>query len=67
MKPLLDQAIEHLEATKGRWPEVSKTTGVPYSTLAKVYQRVNRDPQISTVQRILDHRDTLLPVPAMHS
>ena len=59
MKPLIDQVLDYLASTKRQWPEVSRATGVPYSTLTKIYQRVNRDPRISTVQRILDHRNTL--------
>jgi hypothetical protein len=55
--PLLAQALAHLEATKKRWPDVSRESGVPYSTITKIYQRVIRDPRVSTVQRLLDHRD----------
>lgn len=56
--PLLDQALAYLAATKGRWPEVSRVCGVPYSTMTKLYQGVIEDPRVSTVQRLLDHRDT---------
>jgi predicted transcriptional regulator len=55
--PLLQQALAHLEATKSRWPEVARGSGVPYSTITKIFQRVIRDPRVSTVQRLLDHRD----------
>ena len=55
--PLLDQALRYLTATKNQWPRVSAQSGVPYSTITKVFQRVIRDPRISTVQRLLDHRD----------
>lgn len=60
-KPLLDQALAFLAATKNSWPEVSKASGVPYSTMTKIFQRVIKDPRVSTVQRLLDHRDAASP------
>lgn len=53
---LLQQALAHLQATKNRWPEVARESGVPYSTITKIFQRVIRDPRVSTVQRLLDHK-----------
>jgi hypothetical protein len=54
---LLKQALTYLEGTKNRWPELSRASGVPYSTITKIAQGVARDPRVSTIQRLLDHRD----------
>jgi hypothetical protein len=56
-EPLVNQARDYLGTTKGQWPEVSRRSGVPYSTITKLFQGVIPDPRISTVQRLLDDRD----------
>lgn len=56
-EPLVHQARAYLAATKGKWPEVSQRSKVPYSTITKLFQGVIPDPRVSTVQRLLDDRD----------
>jgi len=39
-----DWVIEQLRQCRGRWPDIVKRSGVPYSTLAKIAQRQIKNP-----------------------
>lgn len=41
-----------LDAVKTRWPELAKVSGVPLSTLQKVGYGYNKDPRVSTVDKL---------------
>jgi predicted transcriptional regulator len=44
-----------LSASRGRWVEVSRESGVPYHTLIKIAQGQVSNPRIETVQRLVDY------------
>ncbi|MFM0646887.1 hypothetical protein PQR14_21395 [Paraburkholderia bryophila] len=52
---MLDTVLRKLKETRGRWPEVSDGSGVPYQTLTKIASRVHPDPRVSTVQTLFDY------------
>lgn len=54
-EPMLDAVLRKLDETKGEWREVSRNSGVPYSTLTKVAQRLRKAPSITTVQTLHDY------------
>jgi hypothetical protein len=54
-EPLLVELHRRLASSKGRWPEVSRGSRVPYSTITKIYQKVIVDPRTRTTQSLLDY------------
>ncbi|NYH13446.1 putative transcriptional regulator [Paraburkholderia bryophila] len=52
---MLDTVLRKLGETRGRWPEVSDGSGVPYQTLTKIACGVHSDPRVSTVQTLFDY------------
>ncbi len=44
-----------LEGERGRWPAISKTTGVPYFTITNLVQGKVDDPRLSTIQPLIDY------------
>jgi hypothetical protein len=52
---MLEDLLSRLDADKGRWPEISRASGVPYFTMMKLVQRRTRNPQIKTVQALVDY------------
>lgn len=54
-EPLLVELRRRLAASKGRWPEVSRGSRVPYSTITKIHQKVIVDPRTRTTQSLLDY------------
>lgn len=58
-EPLLVELHRRLASSKGRWPEVSRGSRVPYSTITKIHQRVIEDPRTQTTQSLLDYLRTL--------
>lgn len=48
----LDDVVDRLQAHKGRWLEVAKETGVPYSTLAKIAQGKRKNPTLANFQAL---------------
>lgn len=55
---MLDTVMRKLDETRGTWPEISVSSGVPYQTLTKIACGIVRDPRISTVQALLDYFST---------
>lgn len=52
---LLGYVRGNLERSKGRWKEISGATGVPYDTIAKIFQRQIKDPKISKLQVLANY------------
>lgn len=50
--PLLDYVVERLEAARGSWPEVVKSSGVPMSTLDRIARRATRNPGVRHVEAL---------------
>jgi hypothetical protein len=56
MPTILDTLLAHLDArTLPQIEEVSKATGVPFHTIAKIKRRETLNPRIETVQSLLAH------------
>lgn len=54
-EPMFEYVKRNLAATRGRWPDVSKGSGVPISTLRKIAQGQIEDPAVSKVQALSDY------------
>ena len=52
---LLDYVRNQLESARGRWPAISKATGVPYFTITNLVQGKVEDPRLSTIQPLIDY------------
>lgn len=52
---LLDYVLRNLEEKKGLHREIADATGVPYSTLSKIYQRVTPNPGVQSIQALADY------------
>jgi predicted transcriptional regulator len=52
---MLDTVLRRLSETRGKWPEISDGSGVPYQTLTKIASRIHADPRVSTVQNLFDY------------
>jgi predicted transcriptional regulator len=57
MPSILTTVRKRLNASKGKWRQVSIASGVPYDTLTKVAYGINKDPRISTVQKLVNYFD----------
>jgi len=53
--PVYDFVMSKLEATKGRWGQVARGSGVSRRTLEKIARKEIQDPRVSTVQRLADY------------
>lgn len=54
-EPILDFVLRSLDANKGQHKEIADVTGVPYSTLAKIVQRVTPNPGVQHIQALADY------------
>ena len=54
-EPLLEYVLRNLEQNKGRHVEIANATGIPYSTLAKIYQGVTPNPGVQSIQALADY------------
>jgi len=54
-EPLLEYVLRNLDENKGRHAEIATATGVPYSTLAKIYQGVTPNPGVQSIQALADY------------
>lgn len=48
----LKSVVDRLNACKGNWRLISKRSGVPYSSLCKIAQGVNKNPGALTVEAL---------------
>lgn len=54
-EPILDYVRRRLdEEYRGQWSLISKDSGVPYDTIAKIVQGRRENPGVKTLQPILD-------------
>lgn len=54
-EPLLSYVLRRLEDAKGQHKDIARESGVPYSTLTKIFQRVTPNPGVLHVQRLADY------------
>lgn len=54
-QPLFDYVLDRLDANKGRHKEISETTGISYSTISKIVQRVTPNPGVLVIQALADY------------
>lgn len=54
-EPILDYVLRNLDKNKGAHKEIAELSGVPYSTLAKIAQRVTPNPGVQHIQSLADH------------
>lgn len=52
---LLDYVLRRLDQSRGRHKDIAAASGVPYSTLTKIHQRVTPNPGVLHVQRLADY------------
>jgi hypothetical protein len=50
-----DAVLRHLDKAKGKHREIAACSGVPYSTVRKIAQRVTSNPGIQPVQALFDY------------
>lgn len=44
--------VERLAASRGKWPEIVRSTGVPIQTISRIALRQTTNPRINTVERL---------------
>jgi len=44
-----------LEESRGYWPQIAASTGVPYFTITNIAQGKTEDPRVSTLQKLVDY------------
>jgi hypothetical protein len=52
---LHEYVLEQLQHSKGRWPEVSKRSGVALRTLEKIARRETKDPGVSLIEKLANY------------
>lgn len=52
MQPIHDYILDQLQASKGRWLEVAKDSGVPYSTIKKIAYRTIASPRVKHLEKL---------------
>jgi len=54
-EPILDYVLRKLAENKGSHREISKATGIPYGTIAKITQRTTANPGVNHIQALADY------------
>ena len=54
IEPILTFVRRRLDSSRGDWPAIAASSGVPYHTLTKIAQGTVENPRINTVQQLLD-------------
>lgn len=54
-EPILEFVKRRLEESRGYWPQIAESSGVPYFTIANIVQGKSEDPRISSVQKLVDY------------
>ena len=54
-EPILSFVLRRLAENKGRLREIASASGVPYSTVSKIHQRVTANPGVKAVQDLADY------------
>ena len=52
---ILPYVLQRLDTNKGQLRQIAKATGVPYSTVSKIAQRVTPNPGVQSVQALADY------------
>lgn len=52
MESIHDQVVEKLAAHRGRWSDIAKDSGVAYSTLKKIANRISRSPRVEHIEKL---------------
>lgn len=60
---LLSQLVSRLDANRGRWPELERSSGIPYRTIQNIAQGVVKGPSVNTVETLLFYLDRLEEIP----
>jgi transcriptional regulator with XRE-family HTH domain len=55
MKGIHRRVLRELEASKGRWPQVARESGVSRRTIEKIASGQSADPRISSIQKLLNY------------
>jgi predicted transcriptional regulator len=55
MQTIHDYILDQLEASKGKWLEVAKGSGVPYSTLKKIAYRTIASPRVKHLEKLASY------------
>lgn len=58
-EPIMSTLRARLVLSRGSWVGVARDSGVPYHTLVKIAQGRVANPRVATVQRLLDHFNSL--------
>lgn len=61
---ILDFVRRRLDECKGKWAYVSRDSGVPYFTIAKIAQGAVTNPRVNTVQALADYFNRTNPANA---
>lgn len=56
---MLEDVLDCLDSAKGSHKQVARDSGVPYSTVAKIAQRVTPNPGVNHVQRLYEYFQAL--------
>lgn len=52
---MYDFVIERLNASRGRWPQIARESGVSKRTIEKIARGEIADPGVSHIQKLSDH------------
>lgn len=52
MDSIHDQVVQQLAAHRGRWADIAKGSGVAYSTLKKIANRISRSPRVEHIEKL---------------
>lgn len=55
MQTIHDYVVERLGESRGSWPEVSKSSGVSYGTLKKIYYRKIVSPRVKHLEKLASY------------
>jgi hypothetical protein len=53
-EPILDYVRRRLEEFRGQWPTISQESGVAYDTIAKLARGERPNPELKTLQPLID-------------
>lgn len=56
-EPMLSYVLGQLDCHKGQLKEIATETGIPYSTLSKIVQRIVTNPGVNGIQTLHDYFD----------
>lgn len=54
---MLKNTVDRLRRHEGRYAEISRTSGVSYSTLVKLAQGVSDNPTVASLQQVIEALD----------